>query len=330
MNDRLNILLAVDNISKNFPIKSERGPDRILKAVDGISFNVAPGEVIGIVGESGCGKSTLGKTIIRIYEPDDGHLQWKGEDLTQFKGEQLKKIRKNMQMIFQDPYSSLNPRKKIRDIIGQPMRVHRVCSPDEITERTDAMMREVGINPLYGRRYPHQFSGGQRQRIGIARALVLNPDFVVCDEAVSALDVSVQAQILNLLLDLEDRYGFANLFISHDLSVVEFIAKRILVMYLGRIVEKAPKIELMSEPLHPYTRALLAAFPNADPAAARSQKKQIVVGDVPSPLNPPTGCHFHPRCPLVSDKCREIYPPLVEVAPGREVACWEIGGNAGS
>jgi len=319
-------LLAAEDIRKVFTIKDDRGPAQNLKAVDGVSLEVAPGEVVGVVGESGCGKSTLGKTLLRLHEPDGGRLSWKGADMTAVHGEALKVLRKDMQMIFQDPFSSLNPRKKIRDIISQPLRVHGVGDKAEIADRTESIMREVGINPAYGRRYPHQFSGGQRQRIGIARALALGPEFVVCDEAVSALDVSIQAQILNLLLDLKERHGFANLFISHDLSVVEFLSQRILVMYLGRIVEKAPKAELMAEPLHPYTRALLAAFPAADPSV-RGTKKQIVVGDVPSPLNPPTGCHFHPRCPLATDRCREAYPPLVEVAPGREVACWEVSGG---
>ncbi len=319
-------LLAARDIHKNFIIKDDRGPAQTLKAVDGVSLDIAPGEVVGVVGESGCGKSTLGKTIMWMHEPDDGTLTWKGKDMIAVSGAELKVIRKDMQMIFQDPYSSLNPRKMVKDIISQPLRVHAQGDKDEIARRTEEVMREVGINPVYGRRYPHQFSGGQRQRIGIARALALEPDFVVCDEAVSALDVSIQAQILNLLLDLKDRHGFANLFISHDLSVVEFISERILVMYLGRIVEKAPKTELMAEPLHPYTRALLAAFPIADPSV-RSTKKQIVVGDVPSPLNPPTGCHFHPRCPLAADRCREVYPPLVEVAPGRQVACWEVSAG---
>jgi oligopeptide/dipeptide ABC transporter ATP-binding protein len=261
-----------------------------------------------------------------MHEPDEGTIFWKGEDMTAMSTSEMKALRKDMQMIFQDPFSSLNPRKKIRDIISQPLRVNKAGDATEISQRTEAVMREVGINPAYGRRYPHQFSGGQRQRIGIARALALEPDFIVCDEAVSALDVSIQAQILNLLLDLRDKHGFANLFISHDLSVVEFIAERILVMYLGRIVEKASKTDLMAKPLHPYTKALLAAFPVADPSR-RSMKKQIVVGDVPSPLTPPTGCHFHPRCPLATDRCRETYPPLVEVAPGREVACWEVTGG---
>lgn len=319
-------LLAAKNVRKSFTIKDGRGPYQILQAVDGVSLEIAPGEMLGVVGESGCGKSTLGKMLLRLHEPDDGKIVWKGEEFNTLAGKKLKTVRRAMQMIFQDPFSSLNPRKTIRGIIGQPLRVHRVGSRAEIAERTAAVMREVGINPAYGRRYPHQFSGGQRQRIGIARALALEPEFVICDEAVSALDVSIQAQILNLLLDLRDRHGFASLFISHDLSVVEFIAERILVMYLGRIVETASKADLMKQPLHPYTQALLAAFPTADPSA-RSTKKSIVIGDVPSPLDPPKGCHFHPRCPLAMPRCREAYPPLKEVAPGRTTACWAVSGE---
>ncbi len=319
-------LLTAKNIHKHFIIKDDRTPAQKLRAVDGVSLSIAPGEVLGVVGESGCGKSTLGKTLLRMYEPDKGELIWKGENMMEKSGSSLKEIRRDMQMIFQDPFSPLNPRKKVSEIIGQPLRVHGAGDKSRIRSRVESVMKEVGINPAYGRRYCHQFSGGQRQRIGIARALALEPEFVVCDEAVSALDVSIQAQILNLLLDLRDRYGFANLFISHDLSVVEFLAERVLVMYLGRIVEEAPKTELMSEPLHPYTRALLAAFPVADPSQ-RYKKKQIVVGDVPSPLNPPRGCHFHPRCPLATDRCREEYPPFVEVAPGRKVACWEVSAG---
>ena len=318
-------LLAAEDLRKSFVIKDDRSSPQILKAVDGVSLEIAPGEVLGVVGESGCGKSTLGKTLLRLHEPDGGRIVWKGLELISLAGGRLKAVRKGMQMIFQDPFSSLNPRKTIRDIIGQPLRVHQTGSRAEIAERTAAVMDEVGINPAFGRRYPHQFSGGQRQRIGIARALVLEPEFVVCDEAVSALDVSIQAQILNLLLDLRDRHGFANLFISHDLSVVEFIAERILVMYLGRIVETASKADLMKEPLHPYTRALLAAFPAADPSVrTEGRRKTIVIGDVPSPLDPPKGCHFHPRCPMATDRCREAYPPLREVAPGRLAACWAV------
>ena len=318
-------LLAAQEVRKNFVIKDDRGPHQVLRAVDGVSLEIAPGEVLGVVGESGCGKSTLGKTLLRLHEPDGGRIIWKGSELTSLSGRSLKDTRRGMQMIFQDPFSSLNPRKTIREIIAQPLRVHRIGDRTEIRERTAAMMGEVGIDPAYGRRYPHQFSGGQRQRIGIARALALEPEFVVCDEAVSALDVSIQAQILNLLLDLRDRHGFANLFISHDLSVVEFIAERILVMYLGRIVEAASKADLMKRPLHPYTQALLAAFPAADPSSrARGPRKTIVIGDVPSPLDRPKGCHFHPRCPMATDRCREAYPPLREAAPGRLAACWAV------
>ncbi|MCG8454411.1 MAG: ATP-binding cassette domain-containing protein [Spirochaetales bacterium] len=319
-------LLEARGIRKHFTINDDRGPARTLKAVDGVDLSIQAGEIVGVVGESGCGKSILGKTILRLYEPNDGELLWKGEDLTAVSGPGLKAMRRDMQMIFQDPFSSLNPRKKVHQIISQPLRVHKLGAPSELTSRTEAVMREVGINPAYGRRYPHQFSGGQRQRIGIARALALEPEFVVCDEAVSALDVSIQAQILNLLLDLRDKHGFANLFISHDLAVVKFIAERIMVMYLGRIVEQASKNDLMAEPLHPYTRALLEAFPVADPSV-RHKKKQIVVGDVPSPMDPPKGCHFHPRCPLASEKCRNEYPPLKEAAPGRLVACWAVNGE---
>ncbi len=325
----MSALLSARNIRKNFLIKDDRGPAQLLKAVDDVSLDIGPGEVVGVVGESGCGKSTLGKTLLRLHEPDGGTLRWKGEDMGAFAGQKLKGIRKSMQIIFQDPFSSLNPRKRIKDIIAQPLRVHKTGDVPEINERVEMVMREVGIDIAYGRRYPHQFSGGQRQRIGIARALILEPEFIVCDEAVSALDVSIQAQILNLLLDLRERHNFANLFISHDLSVVKFLAQRILVMYLGRIVEKAPKTDLMSAPLHPYTQALLAAFPAADPSR-RDTRKQIVVGDVPSPQNPPTGCHFHPRCPIAKDRCREAYPPLAEAAPGHQVACWEVREKSSS
>ena len=316
-------LMEAENIKKHFIIKSERGSAQVLKAVDGLSLDVKPGEIVGVVGESGCGKSTLGKAILRLHEPDEGILRWKGKDISSVSGDEFKRLRRDMQMIFQDPFSSLNPRKKVKDIISQPLRVNRMGSKSEIAGRTESIMKEVGINPAHARRYPHQFSGGQRQRIGIARALILDPEFVVCDEAVSALDVSIQAQILNLLLDLKERHGFAGLFISHDLAVVEFISERILVMYLGRIVETAAKTELMNQPLHPYTIALLNAFPSTD-LSSRERKKQIVVGDVPSPMNPPSGCHFHPRCPLADERCREVYPPLVEIKPGHSAACWKI------
>ncbi len=320
-----NPLLAAKDIQKSFIVKKDWGSAQLLKAVDGVSLEIASGELVGVVGESGCGKSTLGRTVMRLQYPSRGELEWKGEDMLKLSGDGLKAMRRSMQMIFQDPFSSLNPRKRIQDIIAQPLRIHHIGDPREINDRIETVMLEVGINHVYRRRYPHQFSGGQRQRIGIARALVLNPEFIVCDEAVSALDVSIQAQILNLLLDLREKHGFASLFISHDLSVVEFLSERILVMYLGRIVESGSKSELMKNPQHPYTRVLLDAFPVADPAA-RQTKSRLAMGDVPSPLNPPAGCHFHPRCPLAEKICRESYPLLKEAAPGHSVACWKVNG----
>ncbi|TFG60932.1 MAG: ATP-binding cassette domain-containing protein, partial [Spirochaetales bacterium] len=291
-----------------------------LRAVDDVSFDVYQGEILGIVGESGCGKSTLGKTMLRLFEKTAGSVLFRGRDIFSLGAGELKSLRSCMQMIFQDPFSSLNPRKKVKDIIGQPLAIHGKGTRPEIEERVTKLMEDVGINPLYGGRYPHQFSGGQRQRIGIARALALEPEFVVCDEAVSALDVSIQAQILNLLLDLKDKYGFTAIFIAHDLSVVEFISSRILVMYLGRIVELADKRSLVLEPLHPYTKALFDAFPEADPDRAGKPKK-VLKGDVPSPLFPPKGCHFHPRCEFAMDICRREYPAMKEIRPGHLTAC---------
>jgi oligopeptide/dipeptide ABC transporter ATP-binding protein len=315
-------LLEVRDLCKHFGVgRAGLGaPAVVLKAVDGVSFDVEQGEVLGIVGESGCGKSTLGRTILRLHEKTAGTVLFRDRDLFSLGGRELKALRREMQMIFQDPFSSLNPRKKVRDIIGQPLRIHRDGSPGEIAERVAQLMVEVGLDPTYRNRYPHQFSGGQRQRIGIARALALNPRFIVCDEAVSALDVSIQAQILNLLLDVRERHRLTYMFIAHDLAVVQFISTRILVMYLGRIVERAGAGMLKTDRLHPYTRALYAAYPSMD-AAGRAKKERIVMGDVPSAINPPSGCHFHPRCPFAMDVCRREYPVLKEVKPGHAVAC---------
>ena len=315
-------LVEVNNLRKYFEIRSAnmRGPAALLKAVDGVSFDVYSGEILGIVGESGCGKSTLGKTILRLHEKTDGTVFFRGRDIFTLSPQDLKAMRKHMQMVFQDPFSSLNPRRKVRALIGQPLTIHRVGTPLEIGLRVAQLMEEVGLNPEYRNRYPHQFSGGQRQRIGIARALALNPQFIVCDEAVSALDVSIQAQILNLLLDVREKHQLTFVFIAHDLSVVQFISTRILVMYLGRIVEQADTQLLKKERLHPYTRALFAAYPNPDPDR-KGTKEHVVMGDVPSPIRPPPGCHFHPRCPFVMDKCRVEYPPMKELAPGHSVAC---------
>ena len=315
-------LLEVKDLKTHFTIQPENLQDKkaILKAVDGVSFDVFEGEVLGVVGESGCGKSTLGRTVLRLENKTAGDVAYRGQDLYSMSDHELKKARTSMQMIFQDPYSSLNPRKKVSSILEQPLRIHKVCPREEIPERIDALMDEIGLNPKYKNRFPHQFSGGQRQRIGIARALALNPEFIVCDEAVSALDVSVQAQIINLLLDLQEKYSFTYLFIAHDLSVVEFISNRIMVMYLGRIVEYADKNELMKNHLHPYTKALFSAFPSTDPQG-RENRKPIVMGDVPSPINPPSGCHFHPRCPFKKDICMKEYPQVKEVSPGHFTAC---------
>lgn len=316
-------LLEVKNLKTYFTLKSEKfgAKPEVVKAVNDLSFDVMKGEILGIVGESGCGKSTLGKTILKLNHKTDGEILYKGSEVFDLDDKDLKDLRKRMQMIFQDPFSSLNPRKKVGSLLAQPMLIHKLGSKEEIDAKIDKIMKEVGINPVYKGRFPHQFSGGQRQRIGIARALMLDPEFIICDEAVSALDVSIQAQVLNLLLDLHDKYNFTYIFIAHDLAVVEFISTRILVMYLGKIVETADKKELVKNHLHPYTKALFDAFPATDPKG-RDEREPVLMGDVPSPINPPTGCHFHPRCPRVMDKCKLEYPPLKEVSTGHKVACW--------
>lgn len=315
-------LMEVKNLKKYYQISSREGNKKqTLKAVDDVSFDIKRGEILGVVGESGCGKSTLGKTVLRLHEKTDGQVLYGGKDLFQLDKPGMKTIRKSMQMVFQDPFSSLNPRKQVASLIGQPLRIHKYGSPAKISEKVESIMTEVGLNPLYRKRFPHQFSGGQRQRIGIARALALNPEFVVCDEAVSALDVSVQAQILNLLQDLRDKHNLTYMFIAHDLAVVEYISTRIVVMYLGKVIEVADKEELVNNHVHPYTKALFNAFPLTDPHK-RDQKKKVVMGDVPSPVNPPSGCHFHPRCPYAKDICKQQYPALKELAPGHMAACW--------
>lgn len=314
-------LLEVKNLRKHFEIKSSKlmGESSWLKAVDDVSFDVNREEVLGIVGESGCGKSTLGKTIMRLYDKTDGSVLFKDRDVFELDPRGVKEMRRTMQMVFQDPFSSLNPRKRIESLLAQPLRIHNMGSREEISRRVDELLDEVGLTTRYRRRYPHQFSGGQRQRIGLARAVALNPELVICDEAVSALDVSIQAQVLNLLKDLQEKYHLTYIFIAHDLSVVEFISDRILVMYLGRIVELADKHIIVENHLHPYTKALFEASPGIDPRKGRG--KRVLLGDVPSPIKPPRGCHFHPRCPDCMDICREVYPPSVEVEPGHWVAC---------
>ncbi|SFR54846.1 oligopeptide transport system ATP-binding protein [Litoreibacter janthinus] len=316
-------LVRVDKLKMHFPIYGGllRRRTGEVKAVDGISFDIYEGETLGLVGESGCGKSTVGRSVLRLYEVTDGSVTIDGRDIAHAPPEELRQMRTQMQMIFQDPQASLNPRMKVSEIIGEPLREHRAGSAADRRERVLELMDQVGLNRDFANRYPHEFSGGQRQRIGIARALALNPKFIVCDEPIAALDVSIQAQVVNLLEELQDQLGLTYLFISHDLSMVRHIADRVAVMYLGRIVELAPRDALYHEPLHPYTKALLSAVPEPDPSIEEKVERIILTGDVPSPSNPPTGCNFCTRCPAVMDICKRDEPEFREVLPGRFVAC---------
>ena len=293
-----------------------------IKAVDGVSFNIKQGETLGLVGESGCGKSTTGRAILQLYRPTAGSVIFHGTDLTKLKGEEMRRMRRKVQMIFQDPYASLNPRMTVGDIIGEPIKVHNLRQGKEVRVRVQELLQLVGLNPYFINRYPHEFSGGQRQRIGVARALAVEPEFVVCDEPVSALDVSIQAQIINLLEDLQDRLGLTYLFIAHGLAVVKHISDRVAVMYLGKIVELAEGRELYSMPMHPYTQALLSAVPIPDPKVEKRRKRIILEGDVPSPLNPPSGCQVHTRCPIAIEKCKVEEPPFMDYGNGHFAACW--------
>jgi peptide/nickel transport system ATP-binding protein/oligopeptide transport system ATP-binding protein len=315
-------LLEVSDLKKHFPIY--RGVfSRVsghVYAVDGVSFSIGRGETLGLVGESGCGKSTVGRTLLKLLEPTSGSIRIGGEDITDLSGEQLLPYRRRMQMIYQDPYASLNPRMTAGEIVGEPLVVHGIGTTDDRRERVAALFERVGLRPEAIANYPHEFSGGQRQRIGIARALALNPELIVGDEPVSALDVSIQAQIINLLIDLQDEFQLSYLFVAHDLAVVEHISHRVAVMYLGRIVEMTDKRSLFEMPLHPYTEALLSAVP-IPKASARGRKRLILTGDVPSPINPPAGCHFHTRCPYAMPRCRIEVPALREVVPGHVAAC---------
>ena len=296
----------------------------IVHAVDRVDLRVLPREVVGLVGESGCGKSTLGRIVVGLYEPSDGMVLLKGSDRAGLARDARRAAQLTAQMIFQDPFASLNPRLKVREIVGEAPRVHGLVPREALDAFLDDLLRRVGLDPSYKRRYPHQFSGGQRQRIGIARALAVSPEFVVCDEPVAALDVSIQAQIINLFIKLREELGLAYLFISHDLGVVEHVADRILIMYLGRIVESAPAEELFRAPNHPYTQALLAEVPRLD---QRKRRFTPVKGEIPSPLDPPSGCHFHPRCPHAMERCRREAPALKEIAPGRLSACHLNNGS---
>ncbi len=315
------VILKVENLKKYFPIKSGVFSKVVgnVKAVDGVSLELKRGETIGLVGESGCGKSTTGRTILRLFDKTDGNVYFEGKDIFKLKKEELRKLRPKMQMIFQDPYSSLNPRMSVGQIIGEALVDHNLVKKNEVTDRVLETLERCGLAPYHIRRYPHEFSGGQRQRIGIARALALNPSFIVADEPVSALDVSIQSQIINLMSDLQEEMGFSYLFISHDLSVVKHLSHKVGVMYLGSLVEMAPKDELYDNPLHPYTKALLSAVPIPDPTLKR--ERIILKGDIPSPANPPQGCKFHTRCPYAMDICKKEVPCYKNVGNDHFVAC---------
>jgi len=321
------VLVKIRDLKMHFPITQGIIIQRrvgAIKAVDGISFDIQRGETLGLVGESGCGKSTTGRAILQLYRPTAGEVYFEDQDLTALKGEPLRRMRRRMQMIFQDPYASLNPRMTVGDIIGEPLVVHDILKGKERRERVQELLRVVGLNPYFVNRYPHEFSGGQRQRIGVARALAVNPDFIICDEPISALDVSIQAQIINLLEDLQGEFNLTYLFIAHDLSVVRHISDRVAVMYLGKIVELTTRAELYEKPLHPYTQALLSAVPIPDPVVEEKRRRVILEGDVPSPANPPLGCHFNTRCRNMIEVCKEHDPEWREVEPGHWVACHRV------
>jgi oligopeptide transport system ATP-binding protein len=323
-------LLDVRNLVMHFPLTQGiifQKKVGAVQAVDGVSLSVKKGETLGLVGESGCGKSTTGRAILQLYKPTAGEVIFNGQDLTKLNGGDMRKMRRHLQMIFQDPYASLNPRMTVGSIVSEPMQIHSLVPKNQRNQRVQELLQTVGLNPYFANRYPHEFSGGQRQRIGIARALAATPDFIVCDEPVSALDVSIQAQIVNLLEDLQNEFSLTYLFIAHDLSVVRHISDRVAVMYLGKIVELAGRNSLYDDPLHPYTKALLSAVPIPEPVIERKRERIIWTGDVPSPINPPSGCHFHTRCPYVMDVCKQIDPILADQGNEHFVACHLYPGS---
>ena len=322
-NKNAETLLEVKNLKKYFDASSGLfGKNKkYVQAVDDVSFELKKGETLGLVGESGCGKSTTGRTIIKLYEPTEGQIIFKGQDISKLKKSEMLPFRKNMQMILQDPYASLNTRMTVGDIIAEPLEIHGMATKEEMKDKVQQLLHDVGLNPDHAARYPHEFSGGQRQRIGIARALAVEPDFIICDEPISALDVSIQAQVVNMLEDLQKNRGLTYLFIAHDLSMVKYISDRIGVMYLGKMVEMTFSDELYKNPLHPYTQALLSAIPIPDPDIAKQSHRILLTGDVPSHIDPPSGCRFRTRCPKAMDICKEAEPQMKELAPGHFCAC---------
>ena len=325
-------LVRVIDLKKHFAVAGGffSRQTRLVKAVDGISFDIARGETLGLVGESGCGKSTAGRAILQLYAPTAGRVLLDGQDLTALNDDELRRLRPRMQMIFQDPYASLNPRHSVGKIVAEPLVIHGLMHGEQLKDRVAELLGLVGLDPAYRKRFPHEFSGGQRQRIVIARALSLNPDFIVCDEPISALDVSIQAQVVNLMQDLQAQLGLTYLFIAHDLSMVKHISHRVAVMYLGKIVELTDRHTLFDNPLHPYTQSLCSAVPVPNPKLERRRQRFILKGEPPSPANPPSGCVFHPRCPLTVDVCLTAEPPLNAVLPGQWVACHLADGAGGS
>lgn len=320
-------ILRVEHLTKHFPITKGiifQKQIGAVQAVDGLNFSIQKGETLGLVGESGCGKSTTGRTLLRLYEPTAGRIYFKGQDITELPESDMRALRRNMQIIFQDPYASLDPRMTIGGIISEPLEIHNIGTAKERYERVQDLLSLVGLSPFFTNRYPHEFSGGQRQRIGIARALALQPEFIVCDEPISALDVSIQAQVVNLLEELQDKFGLTYLFIAHDLSMVRHISDRVAVMYLGKIMELASRDELYTNPLHPYSQALLSAVPIPDPVKEASRQRIILTGDVPSPINPAPGCRFASRCPIAEDICRQEEPEWREISPNHWVACHKV------
>lgn len=319
---RSNVLLEVRNLVKHFPVENS---DDVVQAVDNVSFDIFAGETLGLVGESGCGKSTVGRCLLRLHEPTSGEVRFEGRNIVGLPNREMQALRREMQIIFQDPYASLNPRLSIRSIIAEPLKIHGIGTKAEQNAKVEDLLARVGLDPKYADRYPHEFSGGQRQRLGIARALALNPKLIICDEPVSALDVSVQAQVVNLLQELQQEFGLTYLFISHGLAVVEHISDRVAVMYLGKIVEVCDAAELYENPLHPYTKALLSAIPIPDPKIKR--ERIVLKGDVPTPIDPPSGCRFRTRCPIAVEECSTIDPELRELSPGHYAACIRADRN---